>query len=48
MFDTAESAAIMSKAIGKPVPRDLDAGSAEEDSAQFEESEVAEVEGEED
>jgi hypothetical protein len=39
---------LVEKAIGKPVPRDLDAGSAEEDSAQFEESEVAEVEGEED
>jgi hypothetical protein len=39
---------LVEKAIAKPVPRDLDAGSAEEDSAQFEESEVAEVEGEED
>lgn len=39
---------LVENAIGKPVVRDLDTGTAEEDSAQFEESEVAEVEGEED
>lgn len=39
---------LVEKAMVKAVPRDLDAGSAQEDSAQFEESEVAEIEGEED
>lgn len=39
---------LVEKAMGKSVPRDLDAGSAEEDSSQFEESEVSETEGEED
>jgi hypothetical protein len=36
------------QAMGKAVPRDVDAGAAEEDSAQFEESEVAETRDEED
>jgi hypothetical protein len=36
------------KAMGKAVPRDVDAGQAEEDSSQFEESEVAETPEEED
>lgn len=38
---------LVEKAMGKAVPRDLDAGVAEEDSSQFEESEVAEAADEE-
>jgi hypothetical protein len=39
---------LVEKVMGKAVPRDVDAGTAEEDSAQFEESEVAETIDEED
>jgi hypothetical protein len=39
---------LVERSMGKAVPRDIDAGTAQEDSAQFEESEVAETTEEED